>query len=87
MLLKRKNKFLKLFNSNLKQNHLMPYTKADLEKIVYAQLENLHAMNDLLSIIKQQNELLEKANTKLKDEILEVKQKMYSSIKKERSNG
>ncbi|WP_299108260.1 hypothetical protein [uncultured Tenacibaculum sp.] len=65
----------------------MLYTKVDLERIVYAQLENLHAMNDLLSIIKQQNELLEKANKKLKDEILEVKQKMYPPIKKERSNG
>ena len=54
------------------------YTKADLEKVVYTQLENLNAMNDLLSIMKHQNELLEKANRKLKDEVSDFKQKMYS---------
>ena len=53
------------------------YTKADLENIVYTQLENLNAMHDLLSIMKHQNELLEKANKKLKDEISDFKQKMY----------
>ncbi|NAS13679.1 hypothetical protein [Poritiphilus flavus] len=45
------------------------YTKAELEQIVYRQLENLNAMNDLLQIMKLQNELIENANTKLKDEI------------------
>jgi hypothetical protein len=33
------------------------YTKADFEKIVFFQLENLNAMHDLLSIMKHQNEL------------------------------
>ena len=61
------------------------YTKADLEQIVYTQLENLNAMNDLLSIMKHQNELLEKANTKLKDEISGFKQKMYPSLGKDRA--
>ena len=50
------------------------YTKAQLEQIVYTQLENLDAMNDLLRIMKLQNELLDKANMKLKDEISEFKQ-------------
>ncbi|MEM1409050.1 MAG: hypothetical protein AAGG59_19855, partial [Bacteroidota bacterium] len=51
------------------------YTKADLEQIVYTQLENLDAMHDLLRIMKVQNELLENANKKLSDEISEFKAK------------
>lgn len=54
------------------------YTKADLEQIVSMQYENLNAMNDLLQIMKLQNELLESANKKLKDEITGFKQKLYS---------
>lgn len=53
------------------------YTKADLEQIVYSQLENLNAIHDLLSIMKHQNELLNSANKKLKDEISDFKQKLY----------
>ena len=43
------------------------YTKADLEELVYSQLENLNAMHDLLSIMKHQNGLIKNANKKLKD--------------------
>lgn len=50
------------------------YTKADLEQLVYSQLENLNAMHDLLSIMKHQNGLIENANKKLKDEISEFKE-------------
>lgn len=50
------------------------YTKAQLEQIVFTQLENLDVMNDLLRITKLQNELLEKVSMKLKDEISEFKQ-------------
>ena len=50
------------------------YTKAQLEQIVFTQLENLDAMNDLLRIMKLQNELLDNANKKLKDEISEFKE-------------
>ena len=57
------------------------YTKADLEQIVYTQLENLDAMHDLLSIMKHQNELLNSANKKLKDEITDFKQKLYPTRK------
>lgn len=57
------------------------YTKADLEKIVVVQLENLNAMHDLLSIMKVQNELLNNANKKLKDEVSDFKQKFYSQKK------
>lgn len=49
------------------------YTKADLKKIVSVQLENLNAMHDLLNVMKHQNELLNSANKKLKDEISEFK--------------
>ncbi|MCB9240213.1 MAG: hypothetical protein H6608_03710 [Flavobacteriales bacterium] len=57
------------------------YTKADLEEIVSIQLENLNAMHDLLSIMKYQNELLNSANKKLKDEITDFKQKFISYSK------
>lgn len=58
------------------------YTKADLERIVLTQLENLNGMNDLLSIMKVQNELIQNANKKLRDEISEFKQKQYPTGKK-----
>lgn len=58
------------------------YTKADLEQIVMTQLENLNAMNDLLSIMKVQNDLLHQVNKKLKEEISEVKKKQYPTGKK-----
>ncbi|MFY9310777.1 MAG: hypothetical protein WAQ28_17150 [Bacteroidia bacterium] len=51
------------------------YTKADLEQLVMSQLENLNAVNDLLSIMKVQNELLHNANKKLRNEISEFKEK------------
>lgn len=63
---------------------MMKYTKADLEKIVFTQLENLNAMNDLLSIMKVQNELIPNANKKLRDEISEFKQKQYPTRKRSR---
>lgn len=53
------------------------YTKADLERIVMVQLENLSAIHDLLSIMKVQNELLHNANKKLKDETADFKTKQY----------
>ncbi len=64
----------------------MRYTKADLEKIVLTQLENLNAMHDLLSIMKIQNELLHNANKKLKDEISGVKEKQYPYPSKNRKS-
>ena len=57
------------------------YTKADLEEIISVQLENLNAVHDLLSIMKHQNELLNIANKKLKDEIADFKQKLYLTRK------
>lgn len=58
------------------------YTKADLERIIFFQLENLDAMHDLLRIMKVQNELIENANKKLKEEINEIKEKLYPVPKK-----
>ncbi len=52
------------------------YTKADLERIVHTQLENLNAIHDLLKIMKLQNELIENANKKLKDEITDFKKRV-----------
>ena len=53
------------------------YTKADLEKIVMVQFENLNAIHDLLSIMKVQNELLHNANKRLRDETTDAKIKQY----------
>jgi len=64
----------------------MKYTKADLERIVFTQLENLNAMNDLLSIMKVQNELIQNANKKLRDEISEFKQKQYPRPRAKKNN-
>ncbi|WP_281234338.1 hypothetical protein [Flavobacterium gelatinilyticum] len=63
------------------------YTKANLEQIVMMQLENLNAMNDLLAIMKLQNELLHNANKKLKDEIADFKESCFAKpITYKRSN-
>ena len=58
------------------------YTKADLQELVHLQLENLDAMHDLIRIMKHQNELLNNANKKLKDEISDFKRKLYPVGKK-----
>ena len=58
------------------------YTKSDLEGIVSVKLENLNAMHGLLSMMKHQNELLEKANKKLKDEVSDFEQKVSQVTKK-----
>lgn len=59
------------------------YTKADLERIVSVQLENLDAIHDLLRIMKLQNELIENANKKLKDEVVDFKKYVnYSTGKR-----
>lgn len=58
------------------------YTKADLEQIVYTQLENLNAIHDLLRIMKVQNELIENANKKLKDEVIDFKKRVNYSTGK-----
>lgn len=60
----------------------MKYTKADLEQLVYVQLENLNAIHDLLSIIKTQNELLHNANKKLSEEISGYKYAQYPRPKR-----
>ena len=50
------------------------YTKADLEKIVYKQLENLNAMHDLLGIMKFQTDLTQNINQTLREEIGQFKE-------------
>ncbi|MDP2693125.1 MAG: hypothetical protein Q8O88_05820 [bacterium] len=63
-----------------------PYTKSQLETIVYTQLENLNAMHDLLRIMKQQNELLEVVYIKLQTDLSGTKQKIYPTVKRKRKN-
>lgn len=60
------------------------YTKANLEEIVYKQLENLNAMHDLLSIMKFQNDLIQNINQTLREEIGQFKkqQVMYPTNRK-----
>lgn len=50
------------------------YTKSQLEELIHSQLENLNAMNDLISIMRHQNDLLKNANKKLKEEITDFKE-------------
>lgn len=63
------------------------YTKADLEEIVYRQLENLNAMHDLLGIMKFQNDLIRNINQTLREEIGQFKERqvMYPTRRKTRS--
>ncbi len=60
------------------------YTKADLEELVYKQLENLNAMHDLLGIMKFQNDLIQNINQTLREEIGQFKEQqvMYSPRRK-----
>ncbi len=58
------------------------YTKADLEKIILTQLDNLNAIHDLLRIMKLQNELIDNANKKLKDEVIDFKKRVNYGSKK-----
>ena len=55
----------------------MRYTKADLEQIVAIQLHNLHAMQDLVHLMKKQNDNIEKANKALENKILKFEKKQY----------
>lgn len=72
-----------VFVNKIKVKFLMRrYTKADLERVVSVQLENLNAMHDLLSIMKVPNELIQNANKKLRDEISEFKQKQYPKTRR-----
>ncbi|WP_299556953.1 hypothetical protein [Seonamhaeicola sp.] len=63
------------------------YTKADLENIVYKQLENLNAMHDLLSIMKFQNDLIQNINQTLREEIGQFKERqvMYPTRRRSKS--
>lgn len=63
------------------------YTKAELEEIVYKQLENLNAMHDLLSILKFQNDLIQNINRTLREEVGQFKedQVMYPKRRIRRS--
>ena len=63
---------------------MMKYTKADLERIVLTQLENLNAMHDLLGIMKFQNDLIQNINQTLREEIGQFKEKqvMYPTGRK-----
>lgn len=56
-----------------------PNKKADLEEVVYTQLDNLNAIYDLLRVMKLQNELIENANKKLKDEIIDSKKDKFTN--------
>ena len=63
------------------------YTKADLEEIVYKQLDNLNAMHDLLRIMKVQNDLIQNINQTLREEIGQFKEQqvMYPRRRKSKS--
>ncbi|WP_346760079.1 hypothetical protein [Agaribacillus aureus] len=51
-------------------------TKADLQEIVSLQLEHLNVMHELLSVLKEENRLLEDVNRKLKEEVVRFRGKV-----------
>lgn len=51
-----------ILNTFKKLLDMRNYTKADLEELVSSQLENLNSIHNLLSIMKEQNELLNNVN-------------------------
>lgn len=51
------------------------YTKAELEELVYSQLLNINAMQDLLCNLQLQNKLVQKLNNELKEELNKFKGK------------
>jgi hypothetical protein len=63
------------------------YTKADLKEIVCKQLENLNAMQDLLGIMKFQNDLIQNINQTLREEIGQFKEQpvMYPTSRNSRT--
>jgi hypothetical protein len=63
------------------------YTKADLEQIVYKQLDNLNAMHDLLRIMKVQKDLIQNINQTLREEIGQFKEQqvMYPTRRNSKS--
>ena len=63
------------------------YTKADLEEIVYKQLENLNALHDILGVMKFQNDLIQNINQTLREEIggFKEQQVMYPTRRKSKS--
>lgn len=66
----------------------MKYRKADLERIVMVQLENLNAQGEHIELIKEQNELLVKYNHKLIDELSDKTKepKPYPVPKRKKTN-
>lgn len=65
----------------------MKYKKAELERILLTQLENLNAQGEHIRLIKEQNELLLKHNHKLIEELSErvEEPKPYPIIKRKKS--
>lgn len=64
------------------------YTKADLERIVFRQLENLEAMGEKIRLLEKQNELLLRQNLKLKEELGDIKPIVpYPKMVRKRNSG
>ena len=62
------------------------YTRAHLEEVVWAQLENLRAMNDLLIVMKKQTDLVDEINKKLALELRAVKAINYQPIPRKKKS-
>jgi regulator of replication initiation timing len=45
---------------------MLNYTKPQLERIIAVQLEHIDALQDLLSLVKEQNTLIAKINERLR---------------------
>lgn len=48
---------------------MLNYTKPQLERIIAVQLDHIDALQDLLSLVKEQNTLIAKVNERLRREL------------------
>jgi len=53
----------------------LKYTRDQMEEIIFAQLDSLLALGENMTLVKQQNELLQKVNQELREELVQYKRK------------
>lgn len=61
------------------------YTRDQMEEIIFIQLDNLNAIGEQAQLLKQQNELLNKVNQELREELIEYKKRNSNAIKNEKT--
>ncbi len=80
--------FVFQFTVWLAERRLMsPYKKAQLEELLYKQLDNIEALNERIQLLQEQNVIYRTLNKKLTEEHLKKpQQKIYSKKKGKKSD-